>query len=188
MSNEGDTLFVMAASYDDVKDAEADYAAVKALYNDLHTSHDFDAAVITRNPDGKVKVVKKHEQPTRHGAAEGLVWGLAVGALTAIIPPVGLVDALVVGTGAGATIGAVRGHMKGGLDNGDLKTLGEVLDKGESGLLVVYATNMQDQIAQSIKAVNKVVSKEIDAHADELAEELQEAAALDTPTAATPVA
>ena len=63
MSNP-DTLFVLAASYDTVADAEADYQAVKALYRDIHTSHDFDAAVITRNEDGRLKVVKKHEQPT----------------------------------------------------------------------------------------------------------------------------
>jgi len=71
--SEKDTLFVLAASYDSVTEAEADYEAVKELYEALHTSHAFDAAVIARDEDGKVKVVKKHEQPTRHGAATGLV-------------------------------------------------------------------------------------------------------------------
>jgi hypothetical protein len=41
----------------------------------------------------------------------------------------------------------------------------------------VYATNMADQIAANIKAVNHYVSKEIDANADELAKQLQEAQA-----------
>jgi uncharacterized membrane protein len=54
---------------------------VKALYHEIRTSHDFDAAVISRDEDGKVNVVKKHEQPTRHGAAHGPGWGLAVGAV-----------------------------------------------------------------------------------------------------------
>lgn len=54
---------------------------MKALYHEIRTSHDFDAAVISRDEDGKVHVVKKHEQPTRHGAAHGLGWGLAVGAV-----------------------------------------------------------------------------------------------------------
>jgi len=174
--SENDTLFVLAASYDGVAEAEADYEAVKELYDALHTSHTFDAAVIARDEHGKLKVVKKHEQPTRHGAATGLVWGLAIGAVTAILPAVGLIDALVVGGGAGATIGAVRGHMKGGMDNDDLKALGDVLEQGEAGLIVVYATNIADQIAKSIKTVNKAVSKEIDANADQLAKELQEAA------------
>jgi uncharacterized membrane protein len=156
-----DTLLVLAASYDDVAEAEADYEAVKALYYEIKTSHDFDAAVVARKEDGTLEVVKKHEQPTRHGAAHGLGWGLAGG--------------LVVGGGAGAAIGAVTGHIKCGMDDSDLKALGEVLGQGQAGLIVVYATNMADQVAANIKAVNKFVSKEIDANADELARQLQEA-------------
>ena len=174
-----DTLFVLAASYDSLEEAEADYQAVKALYYEVQTSHDFDAAVIVRDEDGKLDVAKKHEQPTRHGAAVGLGWGLAIGALTAILPPIGLVGALAVGGGAGAAIGAVSGHMKGGLNDEDLKSLGEVLEKGQAGLIVVYATNMADQIAANIKAVNRAVSHEIDANADQLAEELKAAQAQD---------
>jgi uncharacterized membrane protein len=70
-----DALFVIAAAYDDVDAAVADYEAVKALYQAVKTSHDFDAAVVAKNQDGKVRIVKKHEQPTRHGAAVGLGWG-----------------------------------------------------------------------------------------------------------------
>lgn len=171
--SEPDTLLVLAASYDDVAEAEADYEAVKALYYEIKTSHEFDAAVVARNEDGTIEVVKKHEQPTRHGAAHGLGWGLAVGAVCAILPGVGLLGALAVGGGAGAAIGAVTGHVKGGMDDTDLKGLGEVLEQGQAGLIVVYATNMADQVAANIKAVNKFVSKEIDANADELARQLQ---------------
>ncbi len=171
--SEPDTLLVLAASYDDVAEAEADYEAVKALYHEIKTSHEFDAAVVARTEDGKLEVVKKHEQPTRHGAAHGLGWGLAIGAVCAILPGIGLLGGLVVGGAGGAAIGAVTGHIKGGMDNSDLKGLGEVLDQGQAGLIVVYATNMADQVAANIKAVNRFVSKEIDANADELAKQLQ---------------
>jgi uncharacterized membrane protein len=67
--------------------------------------------------------------------------------------------------------------MKGGMDDEDLKALGDVLGQGQAGLIVVYAVNMADQIAANIKAVNKAVSKEIDANADELANHLKEAGA-----------
>ena len=67
--------------------------------------------------------------------------------------------------------------MKNGMDDEDLKSLGLVLDRGQAGLIVVYAANMADQIAANIKSVNKAVSKEIDANADELARQLQEAGA-----------
>jgi hypothetical protein len=41
----------------------------------------------------------------------------------------------------------------------------------------VYATNMADQVAANIKAVNRFVSKEIDANGDELARQIKEAEA-----------
>jgi uncharacterized membrane protein len=175
--SEPDTLIVLAASYDDLQAAEADYQAVKSLYHEVETSHHFDAVVIARDDDGKVRVVKKHEEPTRHGAAHGLGWGLAVGAVAAIFPAVGLVGALAVGGGAGAAIGAVTGHMKGGMQDDDLKALGEVLEQGQAGLIVVYATNMADQVAANIKAVNRRTFKEIDAQSDVLAQRLKDAEA-----------
>lgn len=172
--SEPDTLLVMAASYGDVAEAEADYEAIKALYYDVKSSHDFDAAVLQRDADGKVKVVKKHEQPTRHGAAHGLGWGLAIGAAAAIFPAIGIAGGLAAGGGVGATIGALRGHMKGGMRDSDLKQLGDVLENGDAGLIVVYAVNMADQIAENIKAANRHVSQEIDANADALARQLNE--------------
>jgi uncharacterized membrane protein len=175
--SEPDTLYVLAAAYDDVHDAEADYEAVKALYKEVAVSHDFDAAVLSRHESGKVEVVKKHEQPTRHGAAHGLAWGLAVGAAMAVVPAIGLVGGMSVAGGAGAAIGAVKGHVKNGMDDDDLKALGDTLNAGQAGLIVVYATNMADQVAANIKAVNRFVSKEIDANADELARQIKEAEA-----------
>ena len=111
-----DMLVVLGASYDSVSDAEVDYEAVKALYYNAGVGHEFDAAVIERGADGKVKVAEKHEQSTRHGA----LGGLAIGALTAILPGIGLG----VGMAVGAGIGAIAGHIKGGMSNGDLKELG----------------------------------------------------------------
>ena len=163
--SEKDTLVVLGASYDSVSDAEVDYEAVKAMYDNAGVGHDFDAAIVERGEDGKVKVAKKHEESTRHGA-----WtGLAIGALTAILPGIGLG----VGAAVGAGIGAVTGHIKGGMSNDDLKQLGTVLESGEAGLIVIYATNMADQVAASIKAENRFVSDAIDADADELAKQLK---------------
>jgi uncharacterized membrane protein len=165
--SEKDMLVVLGASYDSVSDAEVDYEAVKALYYNAGVGHDFDAAVLERDADGTVRVVDKHEQPTRHGA-----WtGLAIGALAAILPGIGLG----VGAAVGAGIGAITGHFKGGMNDKDLKELGAVLDKGRAGLIVLYATNMADQIAASIKAENRFVSDAIDADADELAKQLKAA-------------
>jgi uncharacterized membrane protein len=165
--SEKDMLVVLAASYDSVADAEVDYEAVKALYYDAGVGHSFDAAVLEREADGKVKVADKHEQSTRHGAWEGL----AIGALAAILPGIGLG----VGAAVGAGVGAVTGHMKGGMKDDDLKQLAATLDKGRAGLIVLYATNMADQVAASIKAQNRFISAAIDADADELAKQIKAA-------------
>lgn len=177
MADAPDTLYVLAASYDNADDAVADYELIKALYYEVKASEDFDAAVIAKNDKGKVEIVKKHEQPTRHEAAHGARWGLAAGAVAALFPAVGIAGALVVGTGAGATVGAISGHVHGGMKRSDLKDLGEVLDEGQAGLIVVYATNMADQIAANIKAANRMISRETDMAADELAAEIKAAEA-----------
>ena len=174
---ENDTLFVLAAAYRNVEDAVIDYEAVKEVYAAVKTSHDFDAAVIAKDPGGDVRIVKKHEQPTRHGAAVGLGWGLAAGVVAALFPPVGILGALAVGGGAGAAIGAVAGHAAGGMKRDDLKELGETLDSGTAGLIVVYETNLADQIAANIKAADRVVSKATDMQADQLAADLKKAQA-----------
>jgi uncharacterized membrane protein len=162
-----DTLVVLGASYDSVMAAEDDYEAVKALYAAAGVGHDFDAAVVERGVDGKIKVADKHEASTRHGAWEGL----AIGACAAILPGIGLAA----GAAAGAGIGAIAGHVKGGMKDSDLKQLGEVLDKGSAGLVVIYATNMADQVASSLKAEDRFVSEAMDVDADALAKQIKDA-------------
>jgi uncharacterized membrane protein len=171
--HENDTLYVIAATYDDVDVAIADYEAVKALYRDVHTSHDFDAAVIAKDDDGQVRIVKKHEQPTRHGAAVGLGWGLAVGVTALLFPPIGI--GIATAGAAGAAVGGVAGHASRGLSRGDLKDLGEMLDAGHAGLIAVYAANLADQVAANIKAANRVISRETDMVADQLAADMKRA-------------
>ena len=95
--------------------------------------------------------------------------------MAALFPAVGILGALAVGGGAGAAIGAVSGHVSGGMPRHDLKELGEVLDEGSAGLIVVYATNVADQVAANIKAANRIVSKATDIAADELAREIKDA-------------
>jgi hypothetical protein len=81
-----DTLYVLAARYDSVDAALGDYEAIKELYRAVKTSHDFDAAVIAKDDAGNVRIAKKHEQPTRHGAKVGL----GIGVVAALFPSVGI--------------------------------------------------------------------------------------------------
>jgi uncharacterized membrane protein len=182
--NDNDALYVIAAAYDDVDAAVADYEAVKALYREVKSSHDFDAAVIAKSEEGKVRIVKKHEQPTRHGAAVGLGWGLAVGVTALLFPPVGI--GLVTAGGGGAAIGGVAGHASGGMSRGDLKELGDTLDAGQAGLIAVYEFNLADQVAATIKAANRVISKATDMAADQLAADMKQAEAESAQAAQAP--
>ncbi|MGN6174310.1 MAG: hypothetical protein ACTHPS_15410, partial [Streptosporangiaceae bacterium] len=55
--------------------------------------------------------------------------------------------------------------------------LGETLDAGTAGLIVVYETNLADQVKANIKAANRIISKATDMEADQLAVDLKKAEA-----------
>ena len=61
------------------------------------------------------------------------------------------------------------------MSRGDLKELGDSLDTGQAGLIVVYETNVADQVAANIKAANRIVSKATDMAADQLAADMKNA-------------
>jgi hypothetical protein len=61
---------VLAASYESVSDAEVDYGAVKGLSYSAGVGHDFDAAVLERGTDGKVKVADSTRHPRATAAGK----------------------------------------------------------------------------------------------------------------------
>ena len=168
------TMRAFTASYDSVDAAEADYKSVKELYYGLSLMDTFDAAVLRKNENGKVKIVKRHEQPTRQGAWAGAGWGLASGLVIALFPAAALGAGLLAATtGAGAAIGALAGHVAGGMSRGDLKDLGEALDNGQAGLVVVAATDVGDRVANLLKSARKVVKKDVKVDQKEFEKELK---------------
>jgi uncharacterized membrane protein len=77
MSDENARLLdVLVATYNNVGDAEADLKAIRGLYDKLGTSHNFDAAVISKNENGKVKINESYEAGTRHASLKGLASAL----------------------------------------------------------------------------------------------------------------
>jgi uncharacterized membrane protein len=172
-----DTLYVLAASYDDVGDALSDFEAVKAAYLHVGSSRDFDASVIARSETGKVEIVRHHDEGKRHGTEEGLGWGLAAGAVAALFPAVGILGALAVGGGAGAALGAIAGHTGRGMSRDDLMALGQVLDEGDAGLVVVYAADMADRVAPAVSRAKRTVRGTTSVTADQLAADIREAKA-----------
>jgi len=164
-----DTLLVLVGVYDRVEDAEADYELVKELHTEVDLIDAYDAAVIERRDGGKTKIVKKHETPTRAGGVLGGGIGLATGLVVALFPFAAVGGGLLAGTTAGgAILGAVAGHAAAGMSRHDLKELGEHLDAGQAGLVVVAVSDMGAKVEQAMKRAAKLQQKQLKADTDEL--------------------
>ncbi len=150
------------------RDAVTDYEFIKDLHTEAGLIDAFDAAVIERKGT-KTKIVKKHETPTRVGGVLGAGVGLASGLVVALFPFAAIGGGLLVGTAAGgAVLGAVAGHAAAGMSRSDLKDLGESLDSGEAGLVVVAVSDMGAKVEASMKRAQKVQAKELKADAAEI--------------------
>ena len=171
-----DTFIVYAGIYGDVDDALADYATVKDLHTDAGLIDAYDAAVIERRDDGKVKIVKKHETPTRVGGVLGGGIGLATGLVVVLFPAAAIGGGLLAATtGGGALLGAVAGHAAAGMSRKDLKELGEELDAGQAGLIVVAVSDMQAKVEKAMKAASKVETRKLEADSEQLEADAKEA-------------
>ncbi|MCU0269725.1 MAG: DUF1269 domain-containing protein [Acidimicrobiales bacterium] len=159
-----DTFFAFVGTYADVADAKDDYDAVKALHTQAGLIDAYDAAVVERKENGKVKIVAKHETPTRVGGVLGGGIGLATGLVVALFPAAAIGGGLLAGTTAGgAVLGAVAGHAAAGMSRKDLKEAGEQLDEGTAGLVVVGVADMQAKIEHAMAKAEKVQAKELQA-------------------------
>jgi uncharacterized membrane protein len=159
-----DTFIAYVGVYDNVSDADADYALVKDLHTKENLIDSYDAAVIERRADGKVKITKKHETPTRVGGVLGGGVGLATGLVVVLFPIAAIGGGLIaLTTAGGAVVGAVAGHAAAGMSRHDLKELGEHLDAGQAGLVVVGVSDMGSKIERAMKKAKKVEAKELKA-------------------------
>src|SRR6476620_799238 len=165
-----DTLMVYVGVYGNVADAEADYQLIKDLHTDADLIDAYDAAVIERREGGKTKIVKKHETPTRVGGVLGGGVGLATGLVVALFPFAAVGGGLLVGTTAGgAILGAVTGHAVAGMSRHDLKELGEHLDAGQAGLVVVAIADMGAKVERAMNRAAKLEQRQIKADNEAIA-------------------
>jgi uncharacterized membrane protein len=164
-----DTFMAYVGVYPSVADAEADYELVKDLHTEAGLVDAYDAALIERRADGKVKITKKHETPTRVGGVLGGGVGLATGLVVALFPFAAIGGGLLVATTAGgAVLGAVAGHAAAGMSRSDLKELGERLDAGEAGLVVVAVSDMGAKVKDAMRRAESVEAKELKADTEDI--------------------
>ena len=152
-------MFLYVGEYENVDDAKADLEGLKELHRE-YVVGTYDAAVITKNEEGKVDIVDKIEKPTQRGGWAGLAVGAAIGV---IFPPSILVSGLV-----GASGGALIGHLRGGMSNSDLKEVGEVLEESEAALIVVGEATIERAVEEAIRRTKKAMKKEVRADAREI--------------------
>jgi len=164
-----DTFIAYVGVYDNAGDADADYELVKDLHTKANLIDSYDAAVVERRANGKVKITRKHETPTRVGGALGGGVGLATGLVVALFPFAAIGGGLLaVTTGGGALLGALAGHAAAGMSRHDLEELGEHLDAGQAGLVVVAVSDMGAKVEREMKRARKIEAKQLKADTAEI--------------------
>jgi uncharacterized membrane protein len=159
-------VFLYLAAYDSEDDARADYEVLQELHAGGVVGT-YDAAIVTKDADGKVHV-HKHEKPTQHGA-----WtGIGVGAVIGVLFPPSIIGTAIVGGAAGGLVG----HLWRGMSRGDVKELGDALDAGEAALVVVGRSKLEETLDRELRRATKRIEKQVDADAKAFEKELDAAA------------
>lgn len=159
-----DGTFVYIATYPDELAARADYEAVK----DLHAGGlvgSYDAEIVTKDERGKVHE-NKDETATRHGAW----WGIAAGAAVGVLFPPAVLGAAAVG----GVIGGVSGHLAKGMSRSRAKELGDFIDPGEAGLVVVGESKVEAAIQKAVTRAEKQTAEELGVDPKDIDKVLQE--------------
>ena len=161
-----DGVFIYVGTYLDEASACFDNERLK----DLHAAGivgTYDAAVITKDANGKVHV-NKDETGTRHGA-----WGgAAAGALVGILFPPAIIGTAIVGAAAGG----VAGHLWSGMSRSDVKEFGEIIDEGQAALVVVGVSTLLDALEKAEMKAEKHAVKELDVASKDIDEAVRETA------------
>ena len=170
-----DTLLVVVGVYGTVDDAKADYELVGDLHTEAGLIDAYDAAVIERTAKGKTKIVAKHETPTRVGGVLGGGMGLSSGVVVALFPFAAVGGGLLAGTTAGgAILGAVAGHAAAGMSRHDLTELGEQLDEGTAGLVVVAVSDMGAKVERVMERAETVQQNQLEGDVSEIEADVSE--------------
>jgi uncharacterized membrane protein len=159
-----DGTFILVATYPDEMAARDDYQAVKAAHS-MGVVGSYDAAVITKDTAGKVHE-SKHETATRHGAW----WGVAAGAAVGVLFPPAILGA----AAAGGVIGGISGHLSRGMSRSQARELGDFIDPGEAGLVVVGESRLEESLSRTVRHADKQTAEALDVSPRDVDRVLQE--------------
>lgn len=160
-----DSTFIYVATYPDEGVARDDYEVVKGLHASGLVGS-YDAAVITKDSRGKIHE-NKDETATRHGAW----WGVAAGAAVGLIFPPSVLGAAAVG----GVIGGVSGHLSRGMSRSRAKQLGDFIDPGQAGLIVVGESKVEQAVQQAVTRAEKETAESLDVSPKDIDQTLERA-------------
>jgi uncharacterized membrane protein len=156
--SKADGTFLYLATYPDEAAARADYTAVKQLHA-AGIVGSYDAAVVTKDAAGKIHE-DKDETATRHGAW----WGIAAGAAVGVLFPPAVLGA----AAAGGVIGGVSGHLAKGMSRSRVKELGDFIDPGQAGLVVVGESKIEEAVEKAVTRAEKETAEELGVDAKDI--------------------
>jgi uncharacterized membrane protein len=111
-------------------------------------------AVVAKDVNGKVRAEESDLPTGKRGAKRGVLLGAAVGL---IFPP-----SILAATIAGAGLGGLIGHVRGKPGALALQALGEQIDRGHAGVIVIVSDDGADQIAERLVGYESIHRQRID--------------------------
>jgi len=85
-----------------------------------------------------------------------------------------LPPSLLAGAAVGGAIGGVSGHLAKGMSRSEAKQLGDFIDPGQAGLIVVGENKVEDAIKHAVTRAEKQTAQELDVDPKDLDKTLQE--------------
>lgn len=148
---EGEGYVVYVGSYPSVDVARDDFEAIEMLKKEKFFG-EYDSALFEKTADGKVKILNTDATQRFTG---GLVGGVA-GAVVGLFFP-----AFLAWTLGGMALGAIVGNFAKGFSRSDIKEIGEALDAGQAGIILVAETTLEEGIDKLMRQASKVMQKEV---------------------------
>jgi uncharacterized membrane protein len=161
------TVHVIIGHYGSIEEASQDLDYI-LQQREEHLISTFDGAVVAKDDDGQVRIVRKHETPVRFGAWGGMVVGAILGLA---FPPL-----LLEMGAAGAVTGAVVGHLWKGMSRSDIHELGEALEKDTAALIIAVDSGTADVARSTMGRAHSITECEVAARAGDIDQAVADAA------------
>lgn len=161
---------VFAGAYSSVEEARADFDGIKEIHKESWLGP-YEGVLFTKEAGHKVKILDRDSSTRAAGAGLGALAGAVIGL---IFPPT-IIGGALFGGGAGALLG----HLFGTIKRKDVAELGELLDEGDAGIVLIGVPTPELGAQKLMKRAAKIAKKQVDADAEEIKKAIDEAAKLD---------